>query len=221
MLIWENMIQNTLNNYPTLDIERALWANEALWIAGIDEAGRGALAGPVIAAAVVLPQITNLKQELNGVRDSKRMSPVQRDLWSRKIREKAVTHGIGLASSREIDQLGILPATKLAAFRAINKLAVVPDHLMLDHFQLPDLAISQTSIAKGDVISLSIAAASVLAKTARDAILCDLNSRYPGYRFNKHKGYGTRIHVNALKTLGPSPIHRMTFAPIKDMCKSD
>jgi ribonuclease HII len=166
------MIPRHLPDSPTLDLERALWANGALWIAGIDEAGRGALAGPVAASAVILPQIRNFTLELKGVRDSKKMTPAQRESWNRTIRESAVTYGVGLASAQEIDEIGILPATKLAAKRAIDALSVIPDHLLIDHFQMPDLDTPQTSISKGDAISLSIAAASVLAKTTRDAILC-------------------------------------------------
>jgi ribonuclease HII len=209
------MIPNPLPDFPTLDIERALWANGALWVAGIDEAGRGALAGPVAAAAVILPQIKYFTKELHGVRDSKKMTANQRESWSATIRATAVTFGVGLASAQEIDTLGILPATKLAAHRAIEQLSVIPDHLMLDHFRMPELPIPQTSITKGDVISLSIAAASILAKTTRDALLRDLDKKYPGYGFSRHKGYGTAAHRDTIKTLGPTPIHRMSFAPLK------
>jgi ribonuclease HII len=211
------MIPNPLPDYPTLDIERSLWANGALWIAGIDEAGRGALAGPVVTAAIILPQIKHFTLELRGVRDSKKMTAAQRESWSTTIRSKAVTFGIGLASSREIDTIGILPATKLAAQRAIDQLSIVPDHLLLDHFQMPDMSIPQTSIPKGDAISLSIAAASVLAKTARDTILCRLDLKYPGYGFADHKGYGTALHRDAIIALGPKPVHRMSFAPLKNI----
>lgn len=211
------MIPNPLPDFPTLDIERALWANGALWIAGIDEAGRGALAGPVAAGAVILPQIKNFTSELKGVRDSKKMTPAQRKYWNLTIREAAVSYGVGLASAKEIDTLGINPATKLAARRAIKALSVVPDHLLIDHFQLPGFQISQTSLPKGDVISLSIAAASVLAKTTRDALLCELDIQYPGYEFNKHKGYGTAAHMDAIMTYGSTPEHRKSFEPIKSM----
>jgi ribonuclease HII len=209
------MTPSPLPDFPTLDIERALWANKALWVAGVDEAGRGAWAGPVAAAAVILPQIKHFTRELCGVRDSKMMTPSQRDAWSNTIRETVVTFGVGLASSDEIDTLGILPATRLAARRAIDQLSVVPDHLLLDHFQILELKIPQTAIPKGDVISLSIAAASVLAKTTRDAKLCELDSQYPGYGFANHKGYGTAGHRDAIQALGATSIHRMSFAPLK------
>jgi ribonuclease HII len=216
MLVGDYMTPRPLPDFPTLDLERALWANGALWIAGIDEAGRGALAGPVAAAAVVLPQITNFTLELHGVRDSKKMTPSQRETWSRVIRESAVTIGVGLASAVEIDALGILPATRLASQRAIAFLSVVPDHLLLDYILLPELATPQTAIPKGDAISLSIAAASVLAKTTRDAILCELDEQYPGYGLADHKGYGTAAHREALKKLGPTPVHRLSFAPLRN-----
>ena len=203
-----------MSNYPNLNHERALWANGALWVAGIDEAGRGALAGPVAAAAVILPQIASFTRQLKGVRDSKLMTPAQRESWSQAIQESAVTFGIGLASAGEIDTIGILPATRLAASRAIQSLKIVPDHLLLDYLLLPDFSIPQTSIPKGDRISLSIAAASVLAKTYRDAILVALGDQYPGYGFAAHKGYGTSAHIDAIQQLGPSPVHRMTFAPL-------
>jgi ribonuclease HII len=211
------MILSPRPDYPTLDLERALWANDVLWIAGIDEAGRGALAGPVAAAAVILPQIANFTLNLSGVRDSKKMTPAQRASWARVIQEAVVDFGIGLASAAEIDALGILPATKLAARRAVQSLSVVPDHLLIDHFQMPGLPIPQTSIPKGDQISLSIAAASVLAKTTRDAILCELDEQYPAYGFAGHKGYGTAVHRAAIAELGPTPEHRMTFAPLNTL----
>jgi ribonuclease HII len=127
-----------------------------------------------------------------------------------------VTFGIGLASAQEIDRLGILPATRLAATRAIHSLNVVPDHLLLDYLLLSDVDIPQTSIPKGDIHSLSIAAASILAKTTRDAILIELNDQYPGYGFADHKGYGTFAHRKAIQELGPSPVHRLTFALFRE-----
>lgn len=199
---------------PNLNHERALWANGALWVAGIDEAGRGALCGPVVAAAVVLPQIMNFHLELEGVRDSKQMTPNQRESRSCSIRERAVAFGVGAASAKEIDALGIVPATQLAATRAVQSLTVIPDHLLLDYIYLPKLDIPQTAIVKGDACSLSIAAASVLAKTHRDAILIELDAEFPGYGFAEHKGYGTKFHCDAIQRLGPSPVHRMTFAPL-------
>ena len=214
------MIPNQLPEFPTIDIERALWVNGALWVAGIDEAGRGALAGPVAAAAVIFPQLIDLPSRLSGVRDSKKMTSSQRNFWKKAIREIAVTYGVGLSSAQEIDKLGILNATKLSAKRAIESLSVVPDHLLIDHFQISDILLSQTSFPKGDVISLSIAAASVLAKTTRDEILCEMGRKYPDYGFEKHKGYGTQAHFDAILTYGITPIHRKSFEPIKSMGKA-
>jgi ribonuclease HII len=209
------MTPNLQPDFPTLDLERALWANGALWVAGIDEAGRGAWAGPVAAAAVILPQISNFTLEVKGVRDSKKMTPAQREAWARVIQESAVSWGVGLGSAAEIDALGILPATRLACRRAIASLAVIPDHLLLDYLHLPELSIPQTALPKGDAISLSIAAASVLAKTRRDAILCELDEHYPGYGFADHKGYGTAAHRLAIQILGPSSEHRLSFRPLR------
>ena len=211
------MTPNPRPDFPTLDLERALWANGALWVAGIDEAGRGAWAGPVAAAAVILPQISNFTLDLKGVRDSKKMTPTQREAWAHIIHNAAVTWGVGLASAAEIDTLGILPATRLASRRAITSLAVIPDHLLLDYLYLPDVPIPQTALPKGDAISLSIAAASVLAKTSRDAILCEMDEQYPGYGFAHHKGYGTAAHRSAIHKLGPSPEHRLSFEPLRNL----
>jgi ribonuclease HII len=209
------MLPNKTAAYPSLNIERALWTNGALWVAGIDEAGRGALAGPVSAAAVILPQIHDLSNELHGVQDSKLMTAETREIWSQRIKEKAVAFGVSTASCDEIDQYGILPATKLAAWRAINQLAVVPSYLLIDHFKLEHLNLPQISLPKCDMISLSVAAASILAKTFRDQILTELESMYPGYGFAEHKGYGTAAHRKAIESIGPSPEHRKSFEPVK------
>ena len=204
----------SLPKQPHLRHESALWANGALWVAGIDEAGRGALAGPVASAAVILPQMPITRIGLEGVRDSKKMTPTQRQSWAGTIWETAVAYGVGMASPQEIDALGILPATRLAARRALATLDVCPDCLLLDYINLPEVDLPQISLVKGDMRSLSIAAASVLAKTARDAILVDLDRQYPGYGFGAHKGYGTQAHREALRNLGPSPVHRRSFAPL-------
>ncbi len=199
---------------PHLRHEAALWANGALWVAGIDEAGRGALAGPVAAAAVVLPQMAIATLGLYGVRDSKQMTPAQRDTWAGVIRQTAVACGVGLASAQEIDAQGIVPATRLAATRALEVLGICPDCLLLDYLHLPQVDIPQVSLVKGDRRSLSIAAASILAKTTRDAILVGLDAQYPGYGFEAHKGYGTQAHLDAIRNRGPSPAHRRSFAPL-------
>jgi ribonuclease HII len=199
---------------PNLRHERALWANGALWVAGVDEAGRGALAGPVSAAAVVFPQIAGLPERLPGVRDSKQMTADQRETWAHIITRTAVTYAVGMASAPEIDLLGIMGATQLAISRALSALAVWPDYLLVDFIRLPDIPIPQIPLVKGDLRSLSIAAASILAKTSRDALLVESDQKYPGYGLATHKGYGTRLHLEAIERLGPSPFHRFSFASV-------
>lgn len=199
---------------PDLRFEVDLWAQGFIRLAGIDEAGRGAWAGPVSAGAVVLPLDPNLLEQLPEVRDSKEMIPSQRTFWAHHIKRVAAAWGVGFASSLEIDALGIVPATRLAMQRAIAALGITPDHLLIDAVRLPEIPLPQTSLIKGDARSLSIAAASVLAKTARDTLLVQFDEQYPGYGFARHKGYGTALHAEALQRLGPCPIHRFCFAPI-------
>jgi ribonuclease HII len=197
---------------PNLSFEQALWASGLHAVAGLDEAGRGAWAGPVSAAAVILPADPGLVKTLHGVRDSKQMRPHARDEWAAQIRAAATAWGIGFASHEEIDQMGIVPATRLAMHRALSELPA--EALLIDALRLPKIPLPQASLIKGDARSLSIAAASVLAKTARDALLVELDSAYPGYGFARHKGYGTAAHREAIARLGPCPIHRMSFAPL-------
>jgi ribonuclease HII len=184
-------------------------------IAGIDECGRGAWAGPVIAAAVILPvRRMDLIQQLAGVRDSKIMTHKQRLAGAQKIQQIALDFGVGQASSVEVDKSGILGATRLAMSRAIGALKQPPQHLLIDHITLDQVPIDQISIPKGDATVLSIAAASVLAKVARDALMVAFDQKFPGYTFSSHKGYGTVAHRIALKALGPTAIHRRSFRPI-------
>jgi len=198
---------------PDLSFEHKLWHSGLTNIAGMDEAGRGALAGPVAVGAVILPNKSHLSSTLNGVRDSKQMTPLRREQLAPRIKESALAWSVGFASSDEIDSLGIVAATRLAALSALEALSVFPDFLLTDfRLELPELDIPQTSLVKGDVKCLSIAAASVLAKTARDALMCELNLQYPGYGLGKHKGYGTPFHRLAMKRLGYSAIHRKSFA---------
>ncbi|MFQ5616126.1 MAG: ribonuclease HII [Anaerolineales bacterium] len=267
---------------PDLRFETQLWENGNRYIAGIDEAGRGALAGPVYAAAVILPPdsgydrarspllrntrlrnagipaceptgkmpvlqyhahpcffrlewsqrddgalstststqlsastSTQLSASLAGVRDSKEMTASQREEWAARIPDIALTVGVGSATPKEIDDYGILPATRLAIRRALLKLDPPPDHLLIDYLRLPRTPTPQTPLTKGDARSLSIAAASVLAKTARDAQMLELDATHPGYGFASHKGYGVPAHLTAIEKLGPSPVHRMSFTPLK------
>lgn len=208
---------NLIPKTPNLDFEIQLWNSNVTYIAGIDEAGRGALAGPVAAAAVILPAEPEIVQQLGGVRDSKQMSAAQRESSAQTIQDIALAFGVGLASPAEIDSLRIVPATRLAAQRALAALGIEPKHLLLDYIFLPDLNIPQTSLIKGDARSLSIAAASILAKTSRDDLMTELDEQFPGYGLTIHKGYGTAAHRQAIAQLGPSPIHRMSFAPMRDM----
>lgn len=201
---------------PDFSFETSLWKNDCQYVAGVDEAGRGALAGPVVAAVVVFRAYIPLK-DLDGVRDSKEMTPSMRGQWAEKLRELALAWGVGLATSQEIDDLGIIPSTRTAAQRAIEALQITPGHILLDYLFLPDSPIPQTSLIKGDARSMSIAAASVIAKTTRDALLEDLDAQYPGYGFGKHKGYGTAAHRAAIARLGPSPIHRLSYKPLLEL----
>ena len=201
---------------PDLQFESGLWESGLCHVAGIDEAGRGALAGPVAVGVVVFQPDESLQISMVGLRDSKQMSPVQRSEWAICIHEKALAWGVGFASHSEIDILGIVPATRLAAERALQACKCQADHLLLDYLFLPDIDIPQTKLVKGDQRSLSIAAASVLAKTPRDALMVELDEKFPGFHLAENKGYGTRQHLQALEKLGPSRIHRRSFAPIRN-----
>lgn len=203
--------------YPDIRLEKALWRAGVQYVAGIDEVGRGAIAGPVCTAIVILPAKPGLANKLKGVRDSKQMTPRQREHWAQVIQETAITFQIGFASNKEIDDFGIVPATKLAARRAIDKLKIFPEHLLIDALLLREITIPQTSLIKGDARSLSIAAASILAKVSRDELLRTQDDLYPRYGFFTNKGYGTAMHRAALNKWGPSPIHRYSFAPLKHL----
>ncbi len=187
-------------------------------IIGLDEAGRGTWAGPVAAGAVCLPiERRDLQKLLIGVRDSKQMTARQRVALAEKIKEVALAWGVGSASAAEIDDLGIVPATKLAMRRALETTQLQPDCLLLDSLAWPEMNIPQICIVKGDSHSLTIAAASVLAKVWRDEQMHTLAQQYPDYGFAQHKGYGTPAHLAALHAHGPSPIHRMSFAPLRKL----
>lgn len=200
---------------PGLDFEKSLWEKGYPFIAGVDEAGRGAWAGPVSAAAVILPQEETLEKALLGVKDSKLMSAKQRFVWADIIKHTALAWGIGFSSHEEIDTLGILPATRLAMKRALEQLDPGAQFLLVDAVRLPSINLPQEALIKGDRCCLSIAAASVLAKTARDAWMCAQTGTYPHFGFHNHKGYGTKQHQLALKEYGPTPIHRRSFKPVQ------
>lgn len=200
--------------YPSLEFEDSLWAAGLTYLAGIDEVGRGALAGPVYAAAVVLPARDTILAELFGVRDSKQMTAAEREEWAPAIRAKALAYAVAWASCKEIDRYGIAPATKLAARRALKALPAA-QHLLIDYISLEKVTLPQTPILFGDARCLSIAAASVIAKVARDAELRILDRRFPRYGFAAHKGYATEEHLAAIKKHGPCLQHRYSFAPMR------
>ncbi len=177
------------------------------YICGIDEAGRGPLAGPVIAGAVILPKDVQILY----LNDSKQLSAKRREALYDEIREKAIAWGIGLSTPERIDEINILKATYEAMRMAIEKLSVRPDVLLVDAVTIPETDIPQVPIVKGDAKSVSIAAASILAKVTRDRMMLDYDRQYPGYDFASNKGYGTKAHIEALRRLGPCPIHRKTF----------
>jgi ribonuclease HII len=196
---------------PPLRYEKGLWALGYKYIGGVDEAGRGAWAGPVAAAVVILPSNAVMLQSLAGVRDSKRMTPLQRERAAPIIKAESLAWGVGFSSSQEIDEMGILPATRQAIMRALEMLPRFPEYLLLDYIHWPGLASPHLALPKGESQSLSIAAASVLAKTARDSVMCELEIQHPGYGFDCHKGYGTAKHRAALTRLGACQIHRTSF----------
>lgn len=204
---------------PNLDWEKRLRLQGYELIAGIDEAGRGALAGPVVAAAVILPS-SSYPPWLKLVRDSKEISPKKRETLFHFIREEAVSVGVGIVSAQIIDAANILKATQLAMKQAVEKLPLQPHFLIIDRLTLPHCPMPQEGITRGDKLCLSIACASIVAKVTRDHIMEKLDEIHPGYGFAKHKGYGTRRHVSCLQQLGPSPSHRLSFAPVKTMAVS-
>lgn len=177
------------------------------YICGIDEAGRGPLAGPVVAGAVILPKDC----QILFLNDSKKVSQKKRDLLFDEIKEKAVAYGVGIVGPGRIDEINILQATYEAMREAVSQLSITPDLLLNDAVTIPELEISQLAIVKGDMKSVSIAAASILAKVTRDRMMIEYDVLFPEYGFAKHKGYGTALHIQALKEHGPCPIHRSTF----------
>ncbi|MEH7456887.1 ribonuclease HII [Bacillus sp. JJ1127] len=192
--------------------EQALREQGLLYIAGIDEVGRGPLAGPVVTAAVVLPEDFYIP----GLNDSKKLSEAKRERFYDEIKERAVAIGVGIVSPQVIDEINIYQATKRAMLDAIANLSCTPEHLLIDAMKLPT-SIPQTSIIKGDAKSISISAASIIAKVTRDRMMKELGKEHPEYGFEQHMGYGTKQHLQAIETYGVLEEHRKTFAPIKDM----
>lgn len=200
-----------------LTYEKALYVQDYQLIAGIDEVGRGPLAGPVVAACVILP----VNEKISGLNDSKKIPKSKHEEIYQQVMEKALAVGVGIMDNDVIDQVNIYEATKLAMVEAIkdaSKRGLVPDYLLIDAMTL-DLDIPQMSIIKGDANSLSIAAASIVAKVTRDKMMADFDKKFPGYGFAQNAGYGTKIHLEGLEKYGITPIHRKTFEPIKSLVR--
>jgi len=199
---------------PPTDVwlrERAARINGHMLVAGVDEAGRGPLAGPVVAAAVILP----MGVAIHGINDSKLLTPEQREDLAPRIRAVAIAIGVAEASQEEIDQLNIAVAGRLALKRAVEALPLEPDYLLIDGFALPEVKLPQEALIKGDRRSASIMAGGIIAKTTRDALMRRMAEVYPGYGFEEHFGYSTPQHAVALRQLGPCPIHRRSFRPVQ------
>ncbi len=196
-------------NYPAeiQQVEQTLRQQGYQRIAGIDEAGRGALAGPVVAAAVILP----VNCQISGVTDSKQLTPKKREGLFDEIHRAAVAVGVGCVNNQEIDQINILRATMSAMAQAVVQITPSPDYALVDGTHLPDIFLSAKAIPKGDTLVQSIAAASIIAKVTRDRLMIEFDETYPGYGFRVHKGYGTLLHRQAIAQLGPCPIHRHSF----------
>lgn len=203
-------------NPPTFDEERKLHTRGYKFIAGIDEVGRGTIAGPVFASAVILPPDAGFPW-LSMVRDSKQLSPLKRETIFEKIQRANLAVGIGMASHVEIDTQGIVKATHRAMINAVEGLPLVPDFLLIDALTLPDISQPQKGIIKGDQLSLSIACASIVAKVSRDRYMVELDKLYPGYGLAHHKGYVTKEHLQSLNLLGPCDIHRKSFEPVRSL----
>ena len=207
---------------PDLSEEYMLSGAGHTHVAGLDEAGRGAWAGPVCAAAVVLPLgRADLPNLLTGVRDSKQMTSTQREALFPTILKVAEAVGVGWASPAEVDKVGILPATRRAFTRAVDGLDGRVDALLLDHVRLPNLAIPQRAFPKADIRCLSVAAASIIAKVTRDRLMVKLEQDFPGYGLASHKGYGTRQHRDALEQMGPLSIHRLSWRPLRELSQRE
>jgi ribonuclease HII len=209
---------------PTLEEEVALLSQGYSFIAGVDEAGRGSLAGPVVAAAVILPLGIPFHFDpdeclacFEGVRDSKQLTARERDRLFEVIVQHAVAVGVGIGSVEMIDERNILQATKYAMREALVQLTIPPQALLLDAIHLPGIELLQRSIIKGDALCLSIAAASIIAKVTRDRMMIQMHEHFPAYGFAQHKGYGTEYHLVALREHGATPHHRRSFAPVREL----
>lgn len=191
--------------------EKRAWSHGKKYVVGIDEVGRGPLAGPVVAAAVILPEDFSVV----GINDSKQLSLAKREAFYELLQEKAMAIGVGIKDADIIDRVNIYEASKLAMMEAVEQLRVEPDHLLIDAMTLP-LPVTQENIIKGDAKSVSIAAASIIAKVTRDRLMETYDTQYPGYGFAKNAGYGTKAHLEGLDQQGITPIHRKSFAPVRE-----
>jgi ribonuclease HII len=207
--------QHTVTATPSFTEEKKLEEQGYRFIAGIDEVGRGPLAGPLVAAAVILPLNPDISW-LSLVRDSKQLTPQRRELLLPLITEAAIGIGIGMLAPEAIDSNGMTMAVRKTMCSAVERLAWPPDFLLIDHVRLPELDLPQKAITKGDRLSLSIACASIVAKVTRDRMMVALDETYPGYGFARHKGYATREHMSKLRQLGACPIHRRCFAMVRE-----
>jgi ribonuclease HII len=210
-------MQKPKKQNPTLEEEMALYQQGYSFIAGLDEVGRGCLAGPVVAGAVILPRAENTLELFAGVNDSKQLSAAARERFYALIMQHALAIGIGVGSVEIIDERNILQATKYAMGLALKQLSPAPDALLLDAIYLPKVSLPQRSIIKGDARCLSIAAASIIAKVTRDRMMVELHQEYPAYGFQQHKGYGTPAHLAALREHGATPQHRRSFSPVSEL----
>lgn len=213
------MKRKALSQFPNQDEENKLKAQGYEFVAGIDEVGRGALAGPVVAGAVILPHKANLPW-FGLVRDSKELNSGRRESLFDLINKEAIAVGIGIVPSQVIDSVNILKATRIAMMQAVERLSQQPNFLLIDRIGLSQCPIPQRGITRGDKVCLSIACASIIAKVTRDRMMEEFDKTYPGYGFARHKGYGTRRHLSCLQKLGPSPIHRLYFAPVRNIVAS-
>jgi ribonuclease HII len=201
---------------PSFAEEEILRAKGYQYIAGVDEVGRGALAGPVVAAAVILPSHIDTPW-LTEVKDSKQLTPAKREVLFHRIHEVAISIGIGLIPHYLIDEKGIVKATRLAMKLAVEQLSPPAESLLIDYIRLPEVRLPQKGVTDGDSLCMSIACASIVAKVARDGLMVEFDRVYPGYGLAQHKGYGTKGHLDCLSRLGPCPIHRQSFKPVKDL----
>lgn len=206
---------------PTLTEEQAQWKRGFQFIAGVDEAGRGPLAGPVVAAAVILPRESRNIKWFKMIADSKILSESRREFLYERLNNEAMAVGVGVIDASTIDMVGIAKATRLAMKTAVKQLEPAPDCLLIDYFRLPEVKLPQKGVVDGDTLCCSIAAASIIAKVTRDRLMVELDKMYPGYFFANHKGYGTEKHLECLRQLGASPIHRRSFQPVRDICDGE